>query len=66
MPELKEPTVCRVECKHKDCKHWKQFVGTICDLCGKPVVANQAYYEDKIGVPQHVMCVHNALEKEIN
>ncbi len=65
MPELKEPTVCEVECEHTDCKHWKQFVGTIDELCGKPVLSGDAYYEDTIGKPQHFDCVHDAiLDKE--
>ena len=57
MPELKEPVVCETNCEHKDCKHWKQFVGTICDLCDKSVESNQAYYEDVIGKPKHADCV---------
>ncbi len=63
MPELKEPTVCEVECRHKDCKHWKQFVGTLCEICNDPVEPFQAYYEDVKGKPEHFACVH---EKAIN
>ena len=63
MPELKEPIVCEVECKHKDCKHWKQFVGKDCSICNKPVEAKQGYYEIEDNIPSHFGCVQDeALE----
>lgn len=64
MPELKEPTVCEMDCDHNDCNHWKGFVGTKCELCGKPVESGQAYYEDDIGKPEHFACVADKLNKE--
>lgn len=64
MPELKEPIVCEIECRHSDCKHWKQFVGKICDLCGEPVESGQSYYEDEIGKPQHSRCVRTNIFRD--
>ena len=70
VPHKGEPTMCEQPCDHKDCKLWREFFDSKCEICGKPFEEGQRYYQklDVLRVFQrrwvHATCEEERIEEE--
>jgi len=60
VPDLKdEGQVCQSPCQHTDCAKLKAFWPEAkCEICGDPMKAGQAYFNEGAGVA-HAGCVYD-------
>ncbi len=60
VPDVKdEAQVCQAPCQHTDCAKLKAFwPGAKCGICGDPMKAGQAYFNEAAGVA-HAGCVYD-------
>lgn len=73
VPHKGEPTMCEQPCDHKDCKLWREFFVSKCEICGKTFEEGQRYYQTE---PRrklkderrwvHAACEEERIEKENN
>ena len=55
VPHKGEPTMCE-QCNHRDCKLWREFFDSKCEICGKPFEEGQRYYQTAPGRWVHAIC----------
>ena len=71
VPHKGEPTMCEQPCDHKDCKLWREFFASKCEVCGKPFEEGQTYYQTEPGRKLkpgrrwvHAACEDKRIEEE--